>query len=372
MSTNQESPDMDVVDGPSDQTVTPLADVHVDLGARLAPYLGVDVPAEYGDVDAEASAMREGCAVVDRSWISRIEMTGEDRGRFLNGLVTCDVKSLESGQGVYGFVTTVKGRVMADLTVLALEDRLWIELPSGLGAEISAHLRKYVIVDRVEIQPLEDRVPLTLIGPETKSVLGLDGLPSGDYEHLETTFSGCGVRLVRQPLHGPGARSEAWTLWTDSADAPAVFDALIQAGATPAGYRAYERLRVEAGRPLFGVDFGPENFPQETGLEDQGVSYTKGCYLGQEVVARIHYRGGVNRHLRGLVFDDEASMAATDLVGKPLLSEGRQSGVVTSVVETSNGQCIGLSILHQRAAVGADIEVEGGGSARIVELPFDA
>ncbi len=336
----------------------------------MASYRGVEAPADYGDVEAEVGAMRDGCAVVDRSWMSRIVMTGEDRGRFLHGLVTCEVKGLEPGQGVYGFVTTVKGRVMADLTVLALDDRLWIELPPSVGAEILAHLSKYVIVDRVEIAPLDDQIPLMLIGPETTSILDQGELPAGDHEHLQITVGGCDVRLVRQPLHGPGVVSTAWTLWVEAADASKVLDALVQAGATPAGHQAFERLRVEAGHPLFGIDFGLGNFPQETGLEDKGVSYTKGCYLGQEVVARIHYRGGVNRHLRGLVFAAEDAASAADLVGRALLSEGRESGVVTSVATASDGRCVGLSILHQRAAVGTDVEIAGGGSARVIELPF--
>ncbi|MEM7588380.1 MAG: hypothetical protein AAF560_33640 [Acidobacteriota bacterium] len=349
-------------------TELPLAETHRDLGARWTSYRGIAAPADYGDADSEFDAMNHGCAIADRSGRGRLEMTGEDRARFLHGLVTCDVKALEPGQGTYGFVTSVKGRVMSDLVILALEDRLWIDLPPMAGEEISAHLSKYIIVDRVELGTLESHLPLTLIGPETGSVLGLDELPTEDWQHVEATVHGAAAHVVREPLHGPGGTSSAWTLWVESSAAADLFSALVQAGARPAGHSAFDRLRVTASRPLFGIDFDAANFPQETGLDEQAVSYTKGCYLGQEVVARIHYRGGVNRRLLGLELEDGSDTAG--LVGSALSSDGRECGVLTSVAETAGGTSVGLSIVHQRAEVGTEVEITGGGSARLVELPF--
>ena len=269
----------------------PLAALHRRLGASLASYRGAYAPSLYGDEAGEYAALREACGLIDRSWTVGIEMRGEDRARYLGGLVTCDVKGLQEGQGVYGFVTTLKGRVMSDLVVLALDERLWLEVPPGMGDVLAEHLGKYVIVDRVEIGPLAGVIPLSLVGPRSHEVVAeARELPEDDYSHREISLCGVEARLMREPmLDGvPG-----WTLWVPTGEAERLLTELTKSGspARPVGHRALDRLRVEAGRPLCGVDFGDTNFPQETGLEE-AVSYTKGCYLGQEVVARIHYRGG--------------------------------------------------------------------------------
>jgi folate-binding protein YgfZ len=153
----------------------------------------------------------------------------------------------------------------------------------------------------------------------------------------------------------------AWTVWSPEPLA----EKLIEAGGTRVAFEELEILRTEAGIPRFGQDFGPDNFPQETGIEE-AVSYTKGCYLGQEVVARIHYRGGVQNVLRGLVFDSEPAP------GAKVLHAGREAGRATTVVRSPVlGKTVGLGILHRRAAEpGTQVEVEGGGTAEVRELPL--
>ncbi len=354
----------------------PLVDTHRRLGANMAPYRDVPAVADYGDESAEGEALRSACGVLERSWTSALEMLGEDRTRFLGGYVTCDVKNLEPGAGTYGFLTGVKGRILADTAVLTLDDRLWLELPPGKAQEMSQHLGKYVIVDRVEIRPLEEQVALSLIGPRSADVLeaaGLEaaGLPEETVWSHRATKLGAAVRLVREPIfEARGREIPAWTIWVPAGNAQACFEKLLDngtGGLKPVGHRAYDALRVEAGRPLFGLDFDDGNFPQETGLEEQAVSYTKGCYLGQEVVARIHYRGGVNRHLRGLVFEGDD---ASDPVGRAVLAGGREAGTVTSAATLADGVRVALAILHKRAEPGAGVDVAGTGNARVVELPF--
>jgi folate-binding protein YgfZ len=147
----------------------------------------------------------------------------------------------------------------------------------------------------------------------------------------------------------------AWTLWVSASVAAPLVERLMEEGARPVGFEALEALRVEAGIPRFGRDFGPDNFPQETGIEE-AVSYTKGCYLGQEIVARIHYRGGVQNVLRKLVFEGNAPAQ-----GAALLHDGREAGKATTVASSK-----GLGILHRRAAEpGTRLEIEGGGSALV-------
>jgi folate-binding protein YgfZ len=307
----------------------------------------------------EHRALREGCGLADRSWMGRLEILGADRHRFLNAYVTCDVKSLAPGEGAYGFVTTHQGRILSDLVVTALEDRLWLLLPPGQDEAVARHLRKYILADRVEVLPLEDMRPVTLIGPRAAEALGDAGPPPpGDWRHVRARVHGTEVELQRSGRLG----AEAYTLWVSASIAGPLIEGLLEGPAVrPVGVEALEVLRAEAGIPSFGKDFGPENFPQETGAEE-AVSYTKGCYLGQEVVARIHYRGGVQKTLRGLVFEGPAPAPGT-----PLLHDGRAAGVATTVVESvALGRPIGLAILHRRAAEpGIRLEVQGGGVAEV-------
>lgn len=328
-------------------------------------------PSDFGSPDDEAAALQGGCGVFDRSFCDRLVLTGEDRARFLNGQVTCDVKSLKPGEGTYGFLTSLKGRVEAEFTLLATEDELWLDLPPGASEAVRERLAKYVIVDRVEFS-VPERSVLTLMGPKNLDVAEScvadelsDHLSEGAWHHVETTVAGRPARVVREPEHSAAAAgTDGLSIWCAPGDAPAILNALREAGAVPVGWQAVERLRMETGRPLCGVDFGDDTFPQETGLED-AVSYTKGCYLGQEVVARIHYRGGVQRHLRRLRLSGPAE------VGADLRLDGKSVGRLTSASPSLSGEeLLGLAIVHKRAEVGAELNVENAErpvSARIFE-----
>ena len=314
----------------------------------------------------EYRALREGCGLADRSWTGRLEVLGADRQRFLNAYVTCDVKSLAPGEGAYGFFTNPQGRILSDVVVLAHEDRLWLQLPPGQEEAIANHLRKYVLADRVEIRGLEDMLPISLVGPQAAAAaLGASELPPpGDWRHVRATVQGSEVVLQRTPRLG----AEAYTFWISASLARLLVERLLENPAVkPAGLAAMEILRTEAGIPRFGRDFGPENFPQETGA-DEAVSYTKGCYLGQEVVARIHYRGGVQKALRGLVFEAGSSPRP----GAPLLFEGREVGTAGTIVELiALGRPIGLAILHKRGfEPGTVLQTENGSRAEVRELPL--
>ncbi len=343
----------------------PLARLHRRLGGRLAPFAGALAPADYGDVAREHAALREGCGLADRSWMGRLELLGADRQRFLNSKITCDVQGLAAGEGAYGFITSGQGRILADAVVLALEDRFRLELPPGRGEAVSEHLGRYVLADRVEVMPAADLLPLSLVGPGAERLLGaLAPLPAGAWAHSRAALLGTEVTLVRQGRLG----TPAFTIWVSASVAAALVEGLLERGAVPVGTQALEALRVEAGQPRFGLDFGPDNFPQETGIPE-AVSYTKGCYLGQEVVARIHYRGSVQRRLVGLRFAGEEPPPPH---GAKLFHDGREAGAVGSALRSpALGRAIGLAILHQRAAEpGTTVEVEGGGSAEVAALPF--
>lgn len=308
-------------------------------------------------------ALREGCGLADLSGLGRLEVLGADRLRFLNAYLTCDVKSLAPGDGAYGFFTNPQGRILSDAVVLALADRLWLQVGAGQEGAIASHLKKYILADRVEVRGLEDMMPLCLLGPRATEALGGAELPPpGDWRHRRSMVHGTEVELQRLGRMGV----EAWALWVSASIAGPLSEQLEEVpGVQSVEPEALEVLRVEAGIPRFGKDFGVDNFPQETGAED-AVSYTKGCYLGQEVVARIHYRGGVQKMLRGLVF--EAAVPA----GTPLLHEGREAGTVATAVESiALGLPVGLAILHRRGAEpGTRLDLPDGGQAEVRELPL--
>jgi len=308
----------------------------------------------------EVHALTEGCGLANRSEAGRLEMLGADRQRFLNAYISCDVKPLAPGDGAYGFLTSAQGRILSDAVVLVHPDRLWLEVGPGQAETVADHLRKYVIVDRVEIRPLEDMVPLTLIGPKAAEALGAPIpalVPEIEWKHARVMVDGTEVTAQRLGLQG----APAFSLWVSASIAPHLRERLLaREEVRPVGQEALDVLRAEAGIPRFGVDYGPDNFPQETGIAE-AVSYTKGCYLGQEVVARIHYRGGVQKELRRLVLEGEVRP------GSVLSFEGREAGTATTVVRSPRtGQTIGLGIVHKRAAEpGTRLEVEGGGAAVI-------
>jgi len=365
------------LDGMS-ETKTP-APVVADVGGTA----GAGGTGRPGRLAEEYAALRRGCGLADRSSAGgpdTMEMLGPDRHRFLNAYVTCEVKGLAAGQGTYGFFTSAQGRILADVAVLALADRFWLELPPGRQEAIAEHLRKYLIADRVEMRPLADVEPLMLAGPGAEGVLAVAAetapgfeLPAEPWAHARGMVSG--VEAVVQRTGRMGV--PALTLWVPAAQAEMLEERLLaQPGGdgggervrpVPVGREALEVMRTEAGVPRFGQDFGPQNFPQETGAAE-AVSFTKGCYLGQEVVARIHYRGGVQKTLCGLVFDGPAVPAP----GTALLFEGREAGTLgTAVHSLALDRPIGLAILHRRAAApGSRLQLAGGGDAEVRALPI--
>lgn len=350
-------------------SASPLAPLHRTLGAQLTARDGVEIPAHYGDLDGEYQALRTGCAWVDRSWSSGLKLEGPDRARFLNGLITCDVKGLEVGQSAYGFFTDPQGKVLSDVTVLVHEDRLWLEVEAWRSTFLIEHMQKYIVADRVEIATLTEVVPAVVAGPQAADLLrevGVDLGSDDEGNHRRVHLWDQDVCLARGRRWGV----PVFTLWVPTTGAVEWWGELLNVGRglglTPVGRQATEIVRVEEGVAAYGVDFDANNFPQETGLEELAVSYTKGCYLGQEVVARIHYRGKVNHRLRGLVI--ETAIGA----GVPLYSDEAEVGRATSVVSSLLLGDVGLAILHRKGAEpGTQLSSADGGRARVVELPFE-
>lgn len=291
------------------------------------------------------AALRKGAAWAPRAG-DRLDLVGPDRVRFLHNLITCEVRELAAGSVARGFVTHVKGGVLADADVVALADRFRLVLPAGRAPAIHAHFERYRIAERVEIVERPDLVALTLRGaraPELLAALAVPQLEPNDRRDAAIA----GVRFgVRREARGREPRFE---LEVAAADGERFAVALGRAGEpmrlTAVPPAALELARIEDGELAWGVDYGEENFPQETG-EAAAVSYSKGCYLGQEVVARIHYRGAVQRVPCRLLAEPGAAPAA----GSELLFEGRGVGRLTSVAAEPRGERrIGLALVHRRA-----------------------
>lgn len=358
---------VDEVEAPPALALEPL---HLAHGARLAVApSGARVPADFGDPAGEALALRRAVGWLDRSFLGQLEIAGEDRQRFLHGFVTCEVKGLPVGRAAPGFVTSAQGRVLADFTLAVLADRLWLELPPGRAEAIRSHLEKYVLADRVELRAVAATSLFELVGPGVEAALRLLGLPAPERGEVHGgRFAGAAVELVGRGL----GRLPAVALWVPAAVAAALAAALYDLGASDLGARAVgasarETLRIEEGVAAWGEDFGEENLPQESGREE-AISYTKGCYLGQEIVARVHYRGQAARLLRGLRFDGDAVPA----IGTPILAEGREVGRLTSAVRSPTlGAPIGLALLQRRVCeAGTRLVLASGEAAEVAETPF--
>ena len=277
---------------------------------------------------------------------SRLELMGPDRERFFGGMVTAAIEGLEPGAGRFGFITDVRGRILASATVLALEDRLWLEIPKGRGRTIIEHLEKYIVTDQVEILPLGDMASVKIAGPRSAEALADLGAAAAvgldePWSHTQVELLDYQARLVREG-HGP---APAFSLWQSSAIAPLMADDLVEAGLQRVRREATEALRIEHGHPLWGVDYDDSNLPPETGIGD-AVDYEKGCYLGQEIVARLHYRGQPARRMCRLVFEPGHVPAG----GAEIQFDGRPAGTVTSISPSPrNGAAIGLALLPRRA-----------------------
>ncbi len=325
--------------------------------------------ARYGEVEAEYESLRRGCGLVDRLWVEHLELTGEDRRRFLNGMVTGDTRALEAGEGRFVFFTSAQGRILAEARVSALAESLLLELPGGCAEPIAEHLSRYIVADRVELLPRPDLRALTLVGPGAWAVAGrlAPGAdePADRWYSLGAEWEGGALVLAREErLGGP-----AITVRVAEEAAQAVAERLLEeldgAAARPAGFTTAEALRVEAGLARYGPDFGDDRFPQEVG-ETDALDFEKGCYLGQEVVARIHYRGKVNHRLCGLRLGGGELPPPGSVVELEGGDVGRSG---TAVRSPGLGESIALAVVHRKAETGAAIGV-GGETAQVVDLPF--
>src|SRR5918997_4997347 len=296
--------------------------------------------------------------IVDRSERGKLALTGPEAKAFLHGQVTNDIEGLKPGSGCYAAFLTHKGKMLGDLRVLDAGDELLLDCERGALQDLFTMIHRYKLGRDVELHKRTlERGLLSLIGPDARRIAGAADLPETEHAHRAGRIGGAAVRLIATDL-GVDVLCEA-------ADAEPVGAALIAAGAVPAGEDAAEVRRVETGRPRYGVDLDDTVIPQEAGLNERAVSFEKGCYVGQETVARLYFRGKPNRHLRGLRLSGPAAH------GDPLRLGEREVGRIGSVVESPLHGPIALALVRREAAPGDSLTVgDDGVRAQVVDLPF--
>ena len=309
------------------------------------------------ELDGQYRALREGAGVLNRSQRGKLAVSGPDAADFLQGQLTNDVEALAPGEGCYAALLNRKGHMQADMRVLRLgPEEIWLDTEPEARDAVVRHLSMYRIGRELDLVEDAERAILSAIGPQAAELTGAGPL-SPEHAHREIELGGAVCRAVATDL--------GIDLICAAADAEAIAGALIAAGAVQVGEAAAEILRVESGRPRFGREMTTATIPQEAGIDDRAVSFTKGCYIGQETVARLHYKGKPNRHLRGLRLE----APATD--GDAIVFDGREVGRLgTAVLSPALGP-LALAVVRREAQPGDRVEVgERAIGAAVAEVPF--
>ena len=249
---------------------------------------------DFGDVRAEFQSLLSGCGLYDLGWRAKIAVTGSDRVRWLNGMISNNVRDLATGHGVYAFLLNAQGRIQADLYAFNRGESLLVDTEQSQREKILQLFDHYIIADDVEVADVSEKLTaLGLTGPESRTVLQKAGIPAPELAHLQFADIKCREIDITVLRSGEEAK-ESWQVWIAPEHVAKLRDALIEAGAKPTGTAALNLFRISRGIPQFGVDIRDRDLPQETG-QMRALSFTKGCYLGQEIVERIRSRGAVHR-----------------------------------------------------------------------------
>lgn len=358
---------------------TPLLEAQRAAGAQFAEYFGARLPAQFGDPLAEYEAARNAVALIDTNFRAVFGLTGPDSVRYLNAVTSGNIRDLAPGQSALGLLLNAQGHILAELLTLALEDRLLVLSHAFVRQRTYETVDKFIIMDDAALaDETEQTGTLAIEGAKAPELLlelaRIDSaqLPAGRHVATALEFAGRAIpcRLLHRSIFGfPGvelllARESLHTAWE------ALTEAVRTRGGAPIGYRALDMLRLEAGNPWFGTDFDEHYIPQEAGLESTHVSFTKGCYTGQEIVERVRSRGHVNWRLAGLLFD----AAEAPKTGAALLAaDGSEAGHVTSAAFSPlAGKAIGMAYLRREYQQPGTKLRCGNTAAEVIEMPLRA
>ncbi len=347
--------------------------IHADaLGAaRVEEYRGATTAASFGDSQAEFSALCTGCGVHDLGYRAKVSLTGGDRVRWLNGMVTNNIRDLETGRGIYAFLLNPQGRILGDLFAYNRGESIVIDTDRSQLAKILATFDHYIIMDDVEVKDLSDQLTaLGVSGPRSRQVLQSAGIEIPETQPLQIFDAKCNCQcdcLDCTVVRGENATDEAYELWVAPGLVKQLWDGLLAAGATPVGSEALEMQRIVSGIPRYGVDIRERDLPQET-EQARALNFNKGCYVGQEIVERIRSRGNVHRKFTGFIAANGASIAP----GMKIAAGEKEVGEITSVTSLHNGHDRSVALGYIRREVGMpgkEVTI-GATNALVSSLPF--
>jgi aminomethyltransferase len=349
--------------------ITALQEHGEGLGAAsVSDYRGATTAARFGDPQAEFAALRSGCGVYDLGFRAKISLTGGDRVRWLNGMVTNNVRDLAAGRGAYSFLLNPQGHILGDLFSYNRGESIMVDTDCGQAEKILATFDHYIIMDDVEVTNLNQQLTaLGVAGPKSHAVLAAVGFAISEMRALQAEsvkWQGIDCTLVRaeNPEH------LSYEIWLPPASVRQLWDALLAAVATPVGSDAQELHRIVSGIPRYGVDIRERDLPQET-EQARALNFNKGCYVGQEIVERIRSRGAVHRKFTGFLAEGSVQIAA----GTKVIAGEKEVGEVTSFAFLQVGsmeKTVALGYIRREVGVpGREVKI-GSAKAIVVQLPL--
>ncbi|MGA7321988.1 MAG: hypothetical protein WBW98_15855, partial [Candidatus Sulfotelmatobacter sp.] len=297
---------------------------------RVGEYRGAETAAGFSDPQVEVDALRNGCGIYDLGFRARISVAGSDRVRWMNGMVTNNIRDLAAGRGVYAFLLNPQGRILGDMLVYNEGETLTVETDRRQVENILATFDHYIIMDDVEVTNISETwTAVGVAGPKSRAVMNAAGIHGPEMQPLQVITARCNCEcdcVQCNVARDDDAQYESYEIWLAPKDVYSTWQALVSAGATPVGSEALEMQRIVAGIPLYGVDIRERDLPQET-EQMRALNFNKGCYVGQEIVERIRSRGNVHRKFAGFVLEGSADIA-TD--AKIVFGE-KEVGEITSI-----------------------------------------
>jgi len=346
-------------------TATALHDTLSAAGARLGEYSGAQTAAAFSSPQAEFAVLRTGCGIFDLGWRAKIILTGADRQKWLNGMVTNNIRDLAVNHGVYCFLLNPQGHILADMYVYNRGDYIVVDTDISQAQKVTGIFDHYIIMDDVEVTDAGAKLTaIGLQGPASAGVLRATGIDPGNLQPLQVAdavWNGLGISLVRSEFGG-------YEIWLAPPNTTSVWEALTRAGAVPVGTEALELWRIASGIPKYGVDIRERDLPQET-EQERALNFMKGCYVGQEIVERIRSRGAVHRKFTGFRFT-----GVLPPPGTKVQAAGKDVGELTSTaaVPTGSGEVpLGLGYIRREAATPGEKVQAGNTEAIVTGLPFD-
>ena len=346
---------------------TPLYEQLVAAGGQMTDYLGTEEAESFGNARHEYVELLTGCGIYDLGWRGKLVATGSDRLRWLNGMVTNNIRDLAPNRGNYSFLLNAQGRILADLYAYNRGDYILLDTAAWQVPKLKETFDKFIIMDDVEITDISQKLTsLAVQGPRAKEILHDAGMRFSDVDPMQVqdvAWNDGGMSVTRMISEV----AQTYEIWLAPASAGPLWEALVGRGAKPVGMQALEMFRVAAGVPRYGQDITERYLPQET-AQDSALNFSKGCYIGQEIVERIRSRALLHRRLTGFIVD-----GPPPATGSKIQRDGKDAGEITSAVRVPAGDrelTLALGYVRTEAqAPGTEMAVDGI-RALVSELPF--